>query len=304
MMIQDTVSAGKAVSDYQSGMGRLANNHKRMSTGMILPTDDPAGMGISERMRSTVSSLSMALQNTDNGISFLQSADSWMQNVGDMLSRMQSLSVQSGGLTSAADKDNINIEFKAMRDAVVNITSQSTSMAQFNGIYQLRGGNGQPSDMGGGVQPGKMSIQVGADPGQSMSMALPNLDATNNQVIGTVHSYNYNDQQQLTGSTHSPVTWSDIMTMDADSPDAVGKLAVAIDFMANSRASTASQQVRLEYARTGLMSYEDNMRSAESKIRDVDMAREVSLLAQDQMQADASMAMVSSGIQVDVSSLL
>ena len=96
-------------------------------------------------------------------------------------------------------------------------------------------------------------------------------------------------------------TWSSIVDSDSfsvRSEDAVGKLAQAIDFIANARASNGAQQNRLEFTRSGLLAYEDNLRAAESKIRDVDMARESTDFAKYQILNQVSNAMLAQANQL------
>jgi len=114
----------------------------RLSTGVIKATDDPAGIGISERMRAQAKGAEMARFNTDNAISLVQTADSWLQKVNDMLSRMKSLSVEAAGIMSTTDKENLQVEFEAMQDEITRITSKDTAAGKFNGLYMFRGGNG------------------------------------------------------------------------------------------------------------------------------------------------------------------
>ena len=79
---------------------------------------------------------------------------------------------------------------------------------------------------------------------------------------------------------------------------AVGKIAEAIDFIANARANNGAQQNKLEQTRSGLLSYEDNLRASESKIRDVDMAQESTMFAKYQILNQVSNAMLAQANQL------
>lgn len=140
----------------------------KLSTGVIKNTDDPAGVGISERMRAQIKSTSMARQNTENGISMLQTTDSWMQKISDQLSRMKALAVEAGGIVSSADKANVQTEFSSLQSEITRITSGYTSAAKFNGLSLLRGGDGVVDMTTDTVDTTKkLSIQIGADINQT-----------------------------------------------------------------------------------------------------------------------------------------
>ena len=80
--------------------------------------------------------------------------------------------------------------------------------------------------------------------------------------------------------------------MSVTSANGIGKIAAAIDHVANARATVGSQQNRLMQTRSGLLSYEDNLRSAESKVRDIDMARESTEFSKFQILGQVSNAML------------
>jgi len=279
MIVQNNTSAFSVWSGYNTSSGAAKKSMGRLSTGTVGVVDNPAGVGIADRMSSQVSGVDMSIRNIDNGISLTQTADSWMQTTGNLFSRMKSLAIEAGGIASPTDKQNMQTDFKAMQDAIRQINSGPTAAAKFNGLYLTRGGNGVPTSTGGGVQGGAMSLQIGADVNQTLGLDMANLDASNNAIIGTVNSYTYNDQHVLTGSSHQAVTLNDVMTMSVGTPNATGMLEMAINYVSNNRASMGAQQARMESTRSGLLSYSDNLREAEGKINDVDMAQESTELA-------------------------
>ena len=157
----------------------------------------------------------------------------------------------------------------------------------------------------------KITIQIGADVDQQMTLSLKDLQVTNTTVIGTMQTYAYNSQHVLTSSAHTIVHWNSIidvnkMSIGLNPPSAslnakaniIGKIDMAIDYIANARASMGSQQKRIENTREGLMSYEDNLRAAESKIRDVDMARESSEFAKYQILVNAGLSVLGQANQL------
>ncbi len=309
MRIKNNSAAFNVWTNYTENSSNMKASMSKLSTGLISATDDPAGIGISERMRAQYKGTAMARQNTDNAISLMQTADAWLQKISDQVSRMKALSIENAGVMSSADKENVQIEFKAMQEEITRITSKSTAAAKFNGLYLFRGGNGVAVITGDTVQTGNVSVQIGADVGQGINLTLADLQFTNTDSIGTVSTYSYGSDGTDTSpsaSTHTSVTWAsviDVTKMSAGSADGVGKLDLAINFVANARASMGAQQKRLENTRSGLLTYEDNLRSAESKIRDVDMARETTLFTQYQVLTNASNAMLAQANQLPSSVL-
>jgi flagellin len=231
----------------------------RLATGIKSVVDDGAGVGISERMRSQARSTAMARNNVENGISLLQTADGWMQRISDMLGRMHELAVESNDATKGnADRLNIDGEFSALKSEVNRIVS---SAAKFNGKSLL------DSTFSTGA-----ATQVGADSGQTIDIKITNLHSVMAQV-STVSA---------AGKASTMIT----------------RLQTQIDAVATARASVGGLQSRLENTRSGLLTYEDNIRAAESKIRDVDAARESSQLMKYQILSQVGNAMLAQANQL------
>ncbi|MCM8532681.1 MAG: hypothetical protein NE330_16055 [Lentisphaeraceae bacterium] len=302
LAVNNNTTAFGVWSNFSSNAANVKKAMGQLSTGVKNVVDNPSGVGISERMRSQARNVSSARSNVENSLSMLQTADSWMQKINDMMGRMSELGIEAGdGTKTAGDKENIQTEFKELQNEIERITSKSTAAGKFNGLYLFRGGNGVAVTSGDGVGTGSVNVQIGADTGQNVDLTLKDLQVTNTEVIGTTVSYSYNSDNVTTGSTRADVTWSsmiDSSKMSVTSSDVVGKLAKAIDFIANARATNGSQQARMEQTRSGLLSYEDNLRAAESKIRDVDMARESTDFAKYQILNQVSNAMLAQANQM------
>ncbi len=261
MRIQNNSASFNVWASYTQNIGNMKKSMTKLSTGVIGNTDDPAGLGISERMRSEVKSVQMARNNVNTAVSLVQTADSWLQKVNDQVSRMKALAIQSQGIVSTTDKTNINTEFTALRDEVMRITGGSGNTvpaAQFNGINLFNSATANDK-----------TVQVGGSSGtgQTITVDLDNLSTLE-------------------------------MDSSAASSTAISTLTTAVNSVATARAKLGAQQVRLEHTASGLTSYEDNLRAAESKIRDVDMARESTLFAKYQILTSASNAMLAQGNQL------
>ena len=302
LAVNNNTTAFNVWSNFSSNAVNMRKSMGRLSTGVKTVADDPSGVGISERMRSQSRNVSMARANVDNSLSLLQTADSWMQKMNDMLGRMSELSIEAGdGTKTTEDKANIQTEFVELQDEITRVTSKSTAAAKFNGLYLFRGESGLAKVSGDGVEAGKISVQIGPDISQSVDLSLADLQVTNTETIGTTTTYTYNSNNVATGSTPTEVQWSSIIDstkMSVGTSGAVGKLANAIDFISNARATNGAQQNRLEHTRSGLLSYEDNLRAAESKIRDVDMAQESTNFAKFQILNQVSNAMLAQANQL------
>ena len=303
MRIQNNTAAFNVWSNYSTNLTKMQASMSKLSTGEIANTDDPAGVGISEKMRAQIKSVGMARQNTDNAISMLQTADSWLQKINDQVSRMKELSVEAeSGTVSDSDKANIQIEFSAMQDEITRITSKYTAAAKFNGIYLFRGGTGSAVFDGDDVATGEITVQVGSDINQKISLDLKDLQVTNTASIGSVHTYSYDSSTNaVAGSSHDSVTWASIIDtnkMSLGDANVTGKLDVAIDYIANARASMAAQQNRIEQTNSGLLAYEAHLTAAESQIRDIDMAQETTNFSKYQVLTNAANAMLAQANQL------
>ncbi len=267
MRIQNNVAAFNVWSSYSQNSAAMQKSMTKLSTGVISNTDDAAGLGISERMRAEVKGVQMARNNVNNGISLVQTADGWLQKINDMTARMKALAIENKGIMSTTDKGNIQVEFKALKAEIMRITGSSsgddTAAASFNGLQLLSGDT--------------LVVQIGATSGQTISIDMTDLTSG---AIAT--------------------NWGSTVDagVSAGSPNAIDTLSSAINKISEVRATLGAQQVRMEHTAAGLTSYEDNLRAAESKIRDVDMARESTLFAKNQILTNAANAMLAQANQL------
>jgi len=298
MRVASNTTAFSIWSSYSSNLSSMQESMSRLSTGQIANTDDPAGVGISGRMSAQIDSVNMARQNTDSAVSLLQTADSWLENISDELSRMKELAIEAAsGTVSDGDLENIQEEFSAMQEEIERVTSKYTAAATYNGIYLFRGGDGTTSATGDDVDTdASITVQVGADNGQTIDLDLVDLQITNGDSIGSVSSYSYDDSTgAVVGSTHTSVSWSSVIdTADfsVTSANVTAALDLAIDYISNARASMAAQQNRLDATASGLLTYQDNLTTAQSQIADVDMALETTEYSTYEVLTSAANAML------------
>ena len=125
LAVNNNTTAFNVWSNFSSNAVNMRKSMGRLSTGVKTVGDDPSGVGISERMRSQSRNVSMARANVDNSLSLLQTADSWMQKMNDMLGRMSELSIEAGdGTKTTEDKGNIETEFKELQKELTRVTSR------------------------------------------------------------------------------------------------------------------------------------------------------------------------------------
>jgi len=270
----NNTTAFSVFTSYTASVNGLTSSMTRMSTGVKSVMDDGAGVAISERMRSQSRSTAMARNNADNAISLLQTADGWLQKTNDMLARMHELGIEAqDGTKSTADKSNIQTEYKAMQDEISRITS---SAAKFNGKSLFN------SNFSSAV-----GTQVGADANQTIGITLKDLTSS------------------ATVAVSGSVTWGSVITgkdtgaqLSVASATTLANVSGAIDMISKTRASVGALQNRFNHTRGALLTYEDNLRSAESRVRDVDMARESAELTKYQILSQVGNAMLAQANQI------
>lgn len=231
---------------------RLQGNYSRLSSGLRIAaaSDDAAGLGISERMRSQIRSLSVAGRNTQDGVSLAQTAEGALNEVSNILGRMRELSMQSanGTLSDAEDRAIIESEFDALATEIDRIAGSTN----FNGVTLL--------DTAGTV-----GIQVGLDSGDTVDVTTVN--AT---VAG------------LNGGAFTGVDSA------ANASTTLGELDTAINAVNSARGTIGADQNRLQSALASIQNQRENLSAAESRIRDVDVAMETADLTRNSILQQAA----------------
>ena len=235
---------------------RLEGNFTRLASGLRIATasDDAAGMGISERMRSRIRSFEQASRNAQDGISLAQTAESALDEVSSSLTRMRELAIQaSNGTLNTTDRTTINTEFQALRTEIDRIADQT----EFNGISLLNGSNAS------------VSIQVGLDSGETIAITL----------------------QNSTDTTLGLSTLGTGTTTNAQA--ALSSLDSAINTINSARGNLGAVQNRLSSSFRSILSARENLAAAESRIRDVDIAAETADLTRNTIMQQASVSVLS-----------
>jgi flagellin len=248
LRIQNNVEAFNTHRQLTSTSDKLAASMEKLSSGYRInrAADDAAGLAISEKMRSQIGGLDQAQRNAQDGISLVQTAEGSLNEVHSMLQRMRDLKVQyENGTLSADDKKAIVSEAGQLGQEIANI--QSTT--KFNGI-QLLDGTGGAS--------GTVSFQVGANTGETISVTTKDLLGTNG--VGS-------DIAALSGAAAGSTTEWDAVSLD--------DIDTAITNVSTIRGDLGAVQNRLDHRLNSLGTYQENLTASESRIRDVDMASEM-----------------------------
>jgi flagellin len=235
--------------------------------------DDASGLAVSEKMRAQVRGLTMAGQNAQNAISFIQTAEGYLQESQDILQRMRELSVQaSNGIYSSEDRMQIQVEVSQLVDEINRIASH----AQFNGMNMLTGRFARAT--GENVVTGSMWFHIGA-----------NMDQRERAYIGTMTAQGLGVQS--TNGLTSTATFISISTPDKANM-AIGVVDHALQIVSKQRADLGAYQNRLEYTMKGLAVGAENLQASESRIRDADMALEMVSFVRDQILVQSATAML------------
>ncbi len=305
MQVFNNVPAFSVWKSYTFNVSNLRKSMSRLSSGLRINMagDDPAGLAMSERLRAQYRNTAAAANNVENKINYLQTADSWLQKIHDIMGRMAELSIMANdGTKSQTDRDNLQKEFEQMQKEIQRITSGATAAGKFNGLYLFRGGSGVATATGDGVETGfgSVRLQIGPDSNQVFNEEPINLTATNFTVVGSYNSYSYGSvNMTLLGSNPQTVRWASLIcgqhlsiSVQSVAQGAVDKLNLGIDYVSSIRSVLGAEMNRMEQTLSGLRNYEENIRATESRIRDVDVAYETTQFSKFQILTQIGTAML------------
>jgi flagellin len=245
----------------------LDKNIEKLSSGerIVRAGDDASGLAVSEKMRSQIRGLRQASENAQNGISFIQTTEGYLQETQDILHRMRELSVQSAnGVYAPEDRMQIQVEVSQLVDEINRIASH----AQFNGMNIMTGrfAKGGPSIM---------QFQVGANMDQNKMVYIGTMTAN---ALGLVGAQGTNEGVNILDP--------------AVANSSIGKLDSALKIVSKQRADLGAYQNRFEMAARGVSVAAENLQAAESRIRDTDMASEMVNYVKNQILDRAGSAML------------
>lgn len=280
MVINTNSNAVEAASSLQRSSAQLSRSLARLSSGskIINPSDDAAGLAVSEKLEAQNSRVLAARTNTQNAMSLLQTTDGFLQGMMQTLNRMSELSMMTRDVTkNENDVALYTTEFEQLKDQLRSVVGEdgewsnngSEPIGTFNGI-SLFGDRGD------------MKTVVGATGDQFMS--IPEMNLRNGSAGSVAFAELLNDVTIGTNQTTSVSVAGD---------NTIRTLTAAIQEVAEMRSQIGSLQSRLEFVETQLTTQSQNLESANSRIRDVDVAEESTRLAKYQILVQSGTSMLS-----------
>jgi flagellin len=246
--------------DVNASMEKLASGMRINKSG-----DDASGLAVSEKMRTQIMGLRQAERNTEDGMSFVQTTEGYLDQTSAILQRIRVLAVQSSnGIYTQEDRQLIQVEVSALIDEVDRIASQ----AEFNKFKLLLGEFSR------------------TNPKASMWFHMgPNMHQRERVYIGTMTSMGLNLKEK-TGKFLANLSTADSANRT------IGIVDDALQKIAKQRADLGAYYNRMEYASKGLMNAYENIQASESRIRDADMAETLVNFTKDQILVQSGTAML------------
>ena len=246
----------------------IMKNMEKLSSGERINRagDDASGLAVSEKMRSQIRGLNQASRNINNGVSFIQTTEGYLQETTDILQRVRELAVQAAnGIYSDEDRMQIQVEGSQLVSEVDRVASQ----AQFNGMNLLTGRFGANSDR-------IMQFHIGANMDQNARVYVGTMTA---QALGLKGAQGGEDDS--------------ISIKEPESANAtIGTIDSALLVVSKQRADLGAYQNRFEMAAKGVDVAAENTQAAESRIRDTNMASEMVNYTRNQILTQSGTAML------------
>lgn len=271
MIINNNISAINSQRTLKFKNWDLGKDMRELSSGLRINRagDDASGLAVSEKMRTQIRGLRQAERNTEDGVSFIQTTEGYLQESQDILQRIRELAVQAAnGIYTDADRMLIQVEVSQLVDEVNRIASH----AQFNTLNMLTGRFSNPNEGGNPVS--SMWFHIGA-----------NMDERRRVYIGTMTAAALGIQNIQDGTAIS------ISSVDKANTT-IGLVDEALTKVSKQRSNLGAYQNRLELTAKGLMIAYENTIASESRIRDTDMAESSVQLAKDSILQQSNMAML------------
>lgn len=264
LRIYNNVEASNAHRNLQMTNGAASKAMERLSSGLRInrAADDAAGLAVSEIMRSSIRGMKVASRNAEDGISLVQVADATLGTAQDMLQRVRDLAVQASNGT-LTDAQRLNLD-KEVQQVLTEINKVGTD-TEFNGIKVLAGSVATAACA--------VTLQVGANGGQNIAFTIGTVSTSDLGISGLA------------------------VSTQASASAAIASIDAAIGTLSTARATMGAIQNRLEQTITRLGVTAENLQSAESRIRDADMAQEMISFTKQQILQQSGTAMLAQANQ-------
>src|SRR3954471_18761040 len=260
LRIQNNIEAFNTHRQLVASGDAASKAMEKLSSGYRIKraADDAAGLAISEKMRGQIGGLAQAQRNAQDGISLVQTAEGSLNEVHSMLQRVRDLKTQfDNGTLSTDDQDAIAAEVYQISQEVKDIANQT----KFNGKALFGNSGATPA-----VSTPTFKFQVGANNNESITLSSVDLGG----AIGSGGTGGLSELIALSSAGDAKTQLSSGGTLAS-----VATIDDAIKNVSTVRASFGAVQNRLEHRLTNLATYQENLTASESRIRDVDMASEM-----------------------------
>jgi flagellin len=263
MRINNNIEAMNTTRQLSINGTNQSKSLEKLSSGQRINRagDDAAGLAISEKMRGQIRGLQQASRNSQDGISMIQTAEGALNETHAILQRMRELAVQAANDTNVtADRSAVQLELTALTSEIDRIANST----EFNTQKLL---DGTFTDK---------TLLVGANSGVTISLSIASMNAAN---IG-------ND-----------LTANVLISTTAEAQTSVSNINSAISMVSTQRASLGAVQNRLEHTIQNLDTAAENLQASESRVRDVDMAKEMVAFTKNNILNQAATAMLAQANQ-------
>jgi flagellin len=252
-----SLNAQRALSTTQEAQQTAM---ERLSSGTRInrAKDDAAGMSVADNMTAQIRGLNQAVRNTNDAVSYVQTAEGALDEVSEMMQRIRELAVQAdSGTLNSVQQDYIDQEVDALGAEIGNVVANT----EFNDKAVL--------------QSGAITVHVGWEEGDTMSVGIANISASLALAIGFSGTAGVADTKALT----------------------LTNIDTALDKINEARSTLGAQQNRLEHNASNLQNVSENISASRSRILDTDFASESAELARTNVLQQAGMAMLSQANQ-------
>ncbi len=275
MVIQHNIAAVNSYRNYSTNEKSLNKNLEKLSSGYKINRagDDAAGLAISESMRNKINAINQAEDNANDAIGLIQTAEGALTETHAMLERMTTLATQAANGTYATEKNegygdltarnNIAAEIDELRAEINRIASTT----EYNGVRILTNTNTK-------------QFQIGTTSSEIMTLQGSTMVTS---ALGMT----------LAGHKIDDIAVSDVSSANK----AIEIIKAAVSQVSSYRAKLGAKQNRLEHTINNLKINNENTTSAESRIRDTDMAKEISAYTKNNILNQAAQSMLAQANQ-------
>lgn len=297
MVIQHNISAVNAYRNLNNNTTALNKNLEKLSSGYRInrAADDAAGLAISESMRSKIAGLDQSVSNANDGIGLIQTAEGALSETHSMLQRMTTLATQAAnGTYNSQARANIQLEVNELSDEISRIANNT----EYNGFKML---TGKVSGAGPAGSASMLQLQIGPTSGQVLQIKATKM--TMSGIFSAGALTNVSSLKSVAGVSFTATTASGaaIQTVNVMSVAAANKavtaISQAIGKVSSYRAMLGAKQNRLEHTINNLKVTSENVTSAESRIRDTDMASEMAAYTKNNVLVQAATSMLAQANQ-------